>query len=99
MPWTETTRAQYRREGLRYASDTTDAEWAIISPLLPPPSRLGRPRKVDPRAVLDGISVRASVRLPMAHGAEGLPGEDQLCSAISNGGETKACWHASTTSC
>ncbi len=55
MPWTETTRAQYRREGLRYASDTTDAEWAIIGPLPPPPSRLGRPREVDFRDVLNGI--------------------------------------------
>ena len=55
MPWTEITRAQYRREGLRYASDTTDAEWAIIGPLLPPPSRLGRPREVDFREVLNGI--------------------------------------------
>jgi hypothetical protein len=25
MAWTEITRAKYRREGLRYASDTTDA--------------------------------------------------------------------------
>ena len=28
MAWTETTRAKYQREGLRYASDTTDAEWS-----------------------------------------------------------------------
>jgi len=55
MPWTETTRAQYRRDGLRYASDTTDAEWAILGPLLPPPCRLGRPREVSLREVLDGI--------------------------------------------
>lgn len=55
MPWTKTTRAQYRREGLRYASDTTDAEWAVIAPFLPPPGRIGRPREVDLRAVLDGI--------------------------------------------
>ena len=55
MPWTETTRAQYRRSKLRYASDTTDAEWAIIGPLLPPPRALGRPRKADLRAVLNGI--------------------------------------------
>ena len=30
MPWTETTRRQYRRDALRYASDMTDAEWALI---------------------------------------------------------------------
>jgi hypothetical protein len=31
MPWTETARAEYQRDGLRYASDMTDAEWAIIA--------------------------------------------------------------------
>jgi hypothetical protein len=28
VTWTEITRPQYRRAGLRYASDLTDAEWA-----------------------------------------------------------------------
>ena len=41
MAWTEITRRKYRREGLRYASDFTDAEWALIDPLLPPASALG----------------------------------------------------------
>ena len=44
--WTETTRRQYRREDLRYASDMTDAEWALIEPHLPAAKRLGRPRCV-----------------------------------------------------
>jgi hypothetical protein len=35
MPWTEITRKQYRREALRYASDMTDAEWALVKRLLP----------------------------------------------------------------
>lgn len=55
MCWTEITRAQYRRESLRYASDMTEAEWALLEPFLPRPRRLGRPRKVDLRAVLDAI--------------------------------------------
>ena len=55
MCWTEITRPQYRREGLRYASDTTAAEWAVIESFLPPPRRLGRPRKADLRAVVDAI--------------------------------------------
>lgn len=55
MPWTEITRAQYRRDGLRYASDTRDAEWAVIAPLMPPARRLGRPRQADLRAVVDAI--------------------------------------------
>ena len=44
MAWTEITRRKYRRDGLRYASHLTDAEWALIEPLLPPASPLGRPR-------------------------------------------------------
>src|SRR5438876_251838 len=52
MSWTEIARAQYRRDGLRYASDTTDAEWGLLAPLLPAPRRVGRPRTVDLRAVL-----------------------------------------------
>ncbi len=39
----------------RYPSDLTDAEWAIIEPLLVPPTRLGAPRRVDLRAVIDAI--------------------------------------------
>lgn len=55
MPWTEITRAQYRRDGQRYASDTTEAEWAVIAPLIPPARRLGRPRRTAVRAVVDAI--------------------------------------------
>ena len=34
MAWTETTRAEHDRCGLRYASDTTDEERAIVGPFL-----------------------------------------------------------------
>jgi transposase len=60
MAWTETTRAQYRREGLRYASDLTDAEWAMIAPFLPAGSKRGRPRKTNLRAVVEAILYMAS---------------------------------------
>ena len=53
--WTEITRAQYRRDELRYASDTRAAEWAQIAPLLPRPSRLGRPREWELRVIVDAI--------------------------------------------
>jgi transposase len=55
MPWTEITRGQYRRDGLRYASDMTDAEWRLIARRLPPRRRLGRPRTVDLRRVVEAI--------------------------------------------
>lgn len=38
-----------------YPSDLTDAEWAILEPLIPPEKLGGRPREVDMRAVLGGI--------------------------------------------
>jgi transposase len=53
--WTETTRRQYRREDLRYASDMTDAEWALIEPHLPAAKRLGRPRCVPMRGVVEAL--------------------------------------------
>jgi putative transposase len=55
MPWTETTRPYYRRDGLYFASDTTDAEWALLKPLMPEPAGTGRPRTTDLRAVVNAI--------------------------------------------
>src|SRR2546422_2860123 len=53
--WTEITRRKYEREGQRYASDLTNAEWALIAPQMPAAKRLGRPRETELRAVLDAI--------------------------------------------
>jgi putative transposase len=55
MAWTEITREQYRRDHLAYASNTTDAEWLLLSTFLPGRRRVGRPREVDLRAVIDAI--------------------------------------------
>ena len=55
MAWTEITRPKYRRDGLRYASDTTEEEWAIIAPHLPEKFRRGRPRTTDLRAVVNAV--------------------------------------------
>jgi hypothetical protein len=55
MVWTGITRSKYRRDELRYASDTTDAEWAVIAPLLPPPANSGRTRKTNLREVVNGV--------------------------------------------
>lgn len=60
MPWTEITRPQYRRDGLRYASDLTDREWALLEPLMPPPRRRGRPREWDLREVVNALLYMAS---------------------------------------
>lgn len=55
MAWTEITRPKYQRNGLRYASDTTDEEWSIIEPHLPPPASYGRTRKTCLRNTVDAI--------------------------------------------
>jgi putative transposase len=55
MSWTEITREQYQRDGLRYASDTTDAEWKFIEPLMPAPCRRGRPREIGLRTIVNAI--------------------------------------------
>lgn len=47
--------AAAERRGLRYPSDMTDAEWALVSPLIPPARRGGRPRDVNVREVLNAI--------------------------------------------
>ena len=60
MPWTEITRPQYRRDELRYASDLRDNEWALILPFMPAEFRLGRPRSVDLRHVVDALFYIAS---------------------------------------
>jgi putative transposase len=38
-----------------YPSDLTDAEWRILSPLLPAAKPSGRPRSVDLRRIVDGL--------------------------------------------
>jgi putative transposase len=55
MVWTKITHQQYRRDDLRYTSDVRDSEWSLLAPLLPAPCRVGRPREVDLRAVVNAI--------------------------------------------
>jgi transposase len=53
--WTDEHRAAYRREGGRFPSDLTDAEWERLKPLIPDASPGGRPRKTDMRAAMNAI--------------------------------------------
>ena len=46
------------RDGRTYPTDLTDAQWALLEPLLPPPKRprgAGRPRPISLRRVIDGL--------------------------------------------
>ena len=60
MPWTEITRPDYDRRGLRYASDVTDAEWALIQHFMPKRAKTGRPRRTCMRSVWNAIQYIAA---------------------------------------
>jgi transposase len=53
--WTPVTRRQHSREGLRYETDLTDAEWAVIEPFMPKPFPRGRPRAWPAREIMNAI--------------------------------------------
>ena len=53
--WMPEHRQAAKRDGLRYPSDLTDAEWALVRRMIPPAKRGGRPRDVDVREVLNAI--------------------------------------------
>lgn len=53
--WTTENRQRYDRSCLRYPSDLTDAEWALVEPLIPPAKRGGGKRTVNMREVVNGL--------------------------------------------
>src|SRR5258705_12830827 len=53
--WKAEPRLAADRRGLRYPSDLTDAEWAIVAAMIPLGRHDGRRRSVNVREVLNGI--------------------------------------------
>jgi transposase len=53
--WKPEHRLSADRRGLRYPSDLTEAEWALVAPFIRPAKRGGRPRTVNVREVLNAI--------------------------------------------
>ena len=53
--WTKENRALYDRSKLGYESDLTDAEWALVAPLLPPAKHGGAHRTVNEREIVNGL--------------------------------------------
>ena len=53
--WTVENRARYDRSRLRYPSDLTDEEWALVKPEIPRAKRGGNKRTVDVREVINGL--------------------------------------------
>ena len=53
--WTQVHRETYQQAGGGFPSSLTDAEWAVLGPLIPDASPGGRPRKTDMRAAMNAI--------------------------------------------
>jgi transposase len=54
MPWNEADRKKYEVIRARYSSDMSDAEFALIEPLLPRPKRRGR-KPIDAAIILNAL--------------------------------------------
>jgi transposase len=52
--WTAKNRGRYDRSQLRYPSDLSDDEWALVESLFPAAKRGGNRRHVDVREVMNG---------------------------------------------
>ena len=53
--WTAKNRGRYDRSQLRYPSDLTEDEWALVEPMIPAAKPGGNRRRVDVREVMNGI--------------------------------------------
>ena len=58
----------------RYPSDLSDAQWAVLEPLLcPPRARQGRPRRVERREIVNAILYVLRTGCQWRYLPEGLP--------------------------
>jgi transposase len=62
--WTDTTRTQHARVSNGLPSNLTDEEWALIEPLLPARSGLGRPAKWTYRQIMNSLFFVLRAGLP-----------------------------------
>ena len=83
--WTAKNRGRYDRSALRYPSDLTDDEWALVEPSIPPARRGGNKRHVDEREVMNGMMIEHG--MPVAGDPEDLP-HAARCTTISTCGAT-----------
>jgi putative transposase len=87
--WTPATRRQHSRDGLRYETDLTDGEWALIEPLMPAPRQRGRPRAWPLREIINAIFYVLRGRIAWRLLPTDLPLE-RPCIAGSHSGVTPA---------
>ena len=76
--WTTENRARYDRGKLRYPSDATDAEWALLAPHIPPAKSGGRKRETDERALVNGIMYVLSTGCQWRYVPKDLPPRSTL---------------------
>ena len=73
MGWTKIARREHDRSRLRYASDCTDEEWAVVRPLLRRTSRVGSPAQAHGAHLVGCDPVYRCDRVPMGAAAQGFP--------------------------
>ena len=76
--WTAANRPRYNRDSLRYPSDVTDDEWALIAPVIPPAKRGGRRRSVDVREIVNGLLYVLSTGCQWRYVPKDLPPKSTL---------------------
>lgn len=76
--WTKESRGRYDCSKLRYPSDLTDEEWALVVALIPPAKRGGNKRTVDVREVVNGLMYILSTGCQWAAIPKDLPARSTL---------------------
>ena len=99
--WTTENRARYDRGKPRYPSNLTDAEWALVAPLIPPAKRGGNKHTANLRDVADGLfhvlSTGCQWRAILGGRSPRTWHHAARFSATSRAGSGTAPWSASTT--
>jgi transposase len=76
--WTTETRTRHDRSKLRYPSDLTDDEWALVGPQIPPAKPGGRKREKDERELVNGIMYVLSTGCQWRYIPKDLPARSTL---------------------
>jgi transposase len=89
--WTSKNRGRYDRSRLRYPSDLTDEEWALVEPLIPPARRGGNRRHVVVREVINGLMYILSTGCQWRAIPKDLVDSDAKCNPVDSiGSSTKS---------
>ena len=97
--WTSENRCRYDRSKLRYPSDVTDQEWALIEPLVPPAKKGGNKRTVDERAIVNGLMYILSTPVASGRRCRRTCRRAVPSTTISGAGMTTARWRAFIMPC